>query len=177
MGRGGWYLLWGSGSMVPSGLPSQSTGTDGPALQGILPWAASIGHPARLSLCLRITRHFESPRNRHHPPRRLRPTLRRQRGGFGRRFLFFGAFGSRVRVPPAAIFRDENRRPMGQEAPSGWSQSGGFRSEGSAQRQPRKPRKIKTTSQSRFAGTNLPSHWIDSRNDRPDEGQDQNTDS
>ena len=71
------------GSMVPLGLPSQSTSTDGPALQGILPWAASIGHPARLSLGLRFTRHFESPRNRRHPPRRLRPAPWRQRGGFG----------------------------------------------------------------------------------------------
>ena len=110
--------------MVPSGLPSQSTGTDGPALQGIMPWAASIGHPARLSLCLRITRHFESLQNRQHPPRPTGspPPPWRQGGAVGEAVsAFSGPLGVESGVPPKAIFRDENRDPPGQEALSGRS--------------------------------------------------------
>ena len=35
-----------AGSKTPSGLPSQGVSPDGPAIQGFLPWMASIRHPA-----------------------------------------------------------------------------------------------------------------------------------
>ena len=145
--------------MVPAGLPSQSTGTDGPALQHILCWAASIGLPARLSLCPRITRHLEAKAS-YTPPTALDsrfcpdcPARKRAHtciclstpsppgqevGGVPRLFVHLGA---ERRVPPAAIFRDENREPMGQEVPSARSRSGGSLTEGSPQGQPRKNKK------------------------------------
>ncbi len=44
-------------------------------------------------------------------------------------------------IPPAAIFRDENRGPNGQEARPGRSRQGGIHTEGSAKRRIRKPGK------------------------------------
>ena len=155
-GRGGWRLCRGSGSMVPAGLPSKNGAPDGPALQGILPWAASIGHPARLSLGLRFTRHFESPRNRRHPPRRLRPTLRRQRGGFGEavsdfRGIWQPSEGTRPgRFSGMKIEDRQGRKPFRAGPEKAVSRSREARSASQES-----PENQKLPPQRRFVGTNI----------------------
>ena len=63
---------------------------------------------------------------------------------------FYGPLCAEGGLPPAAIFRDENRGPNGQEARPGRSRQGGIRTEGSAKRRIRKPGK-RNTPRARFS--------------------------
>ena len=105
----------------------------GPALQHILCWAASIGHPARSPLIRRATRRFDVAQTAttHQVPSNDGATFSvcklNSPGGVCGPFIRRGQGSAR------GDFQGENRGLMVQDVPSARSRSGGFLTEGSPQ--------------------------------------------
>ena len=103
----------------------------GPALQHILCWAASIGHPARSPLIRQPTRRFDvaQPATTHRLPSNEGATISVRKlnspGGV------YGPFIRREKGSAPGAFQEENRGPMVQDVPLARSRSGGFLNEGS----------------------------------------------
>ena len=103
----------------------------GPALQYILYWAASIGHPARSPLIRRATRRFDVAQTAttHRLPSNEVPFFQPEK-------LYspgsvFSPFIRRGQGSARDDFQGENRGLMVQDVPSARSRSGGFLNEGS----------------------------------------------